>query len=269
MKTPEEMQTEIDRLASLLRETEAKKAAELKEITDQFIQAAKLTAMGELTAGVAHELMQPLNVVKIICQSMLKDIEKDRFDMQDCKNDLPEIVTQMNRMSDIIDHMRVYTRKTTGTAMEPVNINTSIQNVFKILGQQLRNHSIEVTKILQEDLLAIKGNPIRVEQVLVNIINNAAHALEEVNGKKQLKITTAQLSPAEIVIEIKDNGPGIPDALKEKIMQPFFTTKKAGKGTGLGLSVSSKIIEEHKGRIEVHTAEGGGALFRIVLPVAG
>lgn len=241
---------------------------ELKESQVQLIQSEKISALGELAAGIAHELNQPLNVTKIICQSILKDIEKGRFDEESTKEDLPEIVNQMNKMAEIIDHMRVFSRRTVDMCHESVEINSVIENALKFVDQQLRNYNIHLRKNLNADLPLVVGDPIRLEQVFLNLITNAKDAVESCHkegGKIEIRSCKAEGEKA-VVIEVADNGQGVPDKVKEKIFQPFFTTKEVGKGTGLGLSVAYTIIREHKGRISIENKEGQGSVFKVVLP---
>ena len=250
---------------------------ELKETTVQLVQTEKLSAIGELMAGVTHELNQPLNGIKIISQSMLRDIEKDRFEEEDVGDDLNDIVNQVNKMAEIIDHMRIYTRHTEGTLTEVIDVNTLIESPFRLLDQQLRNHNIEVVRELVPDLPKLMGDPIRLEQVFMNLIINARNALESCEREdKRIEVRTYKTDNQgsatgnhAVAVEVKDNGEGVPEALREKIFQPFFTTREPGKGTGLGLSVSSKIIEEHKGRFELESQVGEGTTFRVILPVDG
>ncbi|MFH1293740.1 MAG: response regulator [Pseudomonadota bacterium] len=249
---------------------------ELEETTVQLVQTEKLSAIGELMAGVTHELNQPLNGIKIISQSMLRDIEKNRFEEEDVGNDLNDIVNQVNKMAEIIDHMRIYSRHTEGMPNGMIDVNTVIEGPFKLLDQQLKNHNIEVVRELAPDLPKLMGDPIRLEQVFMNLIINARNALESCGREnKRIEVRTYktdnQGSAAGInavAVEVKDNGEGVPEDLREKIFQPFFTTREPGKGTGLGLSVSSKIIEEHKGRFELESQVGEGTTFRVILPIA-
>jgi len=244
---------------------------QLKESTIQVVQSEKLASIGEMTAGVAHELNQPLNITKIICQSILKDIERDTLDLDDVKEDLPAIVKQMDRMAQIIDHMRIFSRKTEGNMEELLDLNEVIENTFIFLDQQLKANNVSVSKFYAADLPKVKGDSIRLEQVLMNLITNARHAMEKSDKEtKTLEIKTYvnEDQGGEVVVEFKDNGPGITDEVKGKMFESFFTTKKAGKGTGLGLSVVKKIIEEHKGKISVDSTLGEGATFRVVLPTA-
>jgi PAS domain S-box-containing protein len=251
--------------------TERKKAEkELRETTIQLVQSEKLSALGELTAGVAHELNQPLNGIKIISQSLLKDIEKGQFEEEELGQDLRDIVNQVDKMAEIIDHMRIFTRRSEGVPNEVIEVNSIVEGAFKFLGQQLRNHNIEVAEDLGSDLPKIVGDPIRLEQVFLNLISNARNAIEG-GGKEKMRIDIRTYADntnggSSVVIEVKDNGSGVPEHIREKIFQPFFTTNAPGTGTGLGLSVSSKIIEEHQGRIELKSEMGEGTTFRMILP---
>jgi len=249
---------------------ELKKSNEqLRESAVQLVQAEKLSGIGELTASVAHELNQPLNVTKIICQSILKDIEKDRFNQKSAIQDLPEIIAQIKRMAEIIDHMRVFSRRTEGNIEEKTNLNIVVENALTFLKQQLKAHNITLIKNLAPDLPDIKADSIRLEQVFMNLITNARHALE--NSKEEerrIEIKTySNNDMSAVVVEIKDNGPGMPQDVRDKIFESFFTTKEAGKGTGLGLSLANKIIEEHSGKIEVESKLGEGSTFKVILPL--
>ena len=269
MEDLEISQSMLKKWNEMLEEKVEEKTLELKESAAQLIQSEKLSALGELTAGVAHELNQPLNVMKIICQSILRDIKKDRFEKGNVEQDLPEIINQINKMAEIIDHMRIFSRRTEGSTKEKININTILENALKFSGQQIKDHNIELIKELSSDLPEIMGNPLQLEQVFLNLIINARNVLEE--GKKNNKTILIKSFMGDrqksIMVEIKDNGRGIPPEVKNKIFQPFYTTKAPGKGTGLGLSISNKIIEEHIGKIEVESEVGEGTTFRIILPV--
>jgi PAS domain S-box-containing protein len=251
--------------------TERKKAEkELKEATLQLVQSEKLSSLGELTAGVAHELNQPLNGIKIISQSLLKDIERGQFDEGDLEQDLKDVVNQINKMAEIIDHMRIFTRRTDGVPQEKIDLNDIVEGAFMFLGQQLRNNNIEVQEDLGSYLPKVLGDPIRLEQVFLNLVSNARNAVEgDDKEKKIIEIITYADNTnglSSVVIEVKDNGGGVPEHKRKKIFQPFFTTNEPGKGTGLGLSVSNKIIEEHQGRIELDSTVGEGTTFRMILP---
>ncbi len=246
--------------------------AELKDTTVHLIQSEKLSALGELTAGVAHELNQPLNGIKIISQSILRDIERGEHDESELREDLTDVVDQVNKMAEIIDHMRIFTRRSDEMRMEEVDVNGVLQGPFKLMGQQFKNRNIDIVMNLLPDLTKVYGDAIRLEQVFMNLITNARNAVDE-NGRdeKRIELHTyngdGESGGKFIVAEVRDNGTGIPENIRDKIFQPFYTTNEPGKGTGLGLSLSNKIIEEHNGMIEVESEVGAGTVFKVMLPV--
>ncbi len=250
--------------------TERKKVEnDLMDTTCQIIHEEKLSAIGEMTSGITHELRQPLNVLKMTAQSLLMDIAKNRCDLDDARDDLEEIVGQVNKMAEIIDHMRTFTRRTEGEQREAVYINDIIGRALRLTSQQLADNNIELAEYLDSDIPAIEADPVRLEQVLINLINNAKHSVQEgMRSPMKIEIETYLVDAGDFVaVEIRDNGPGIAEETKDRMFKPFFTTKEAGLGTGLGLSISKKIIGEHNGRIEVDSTLEKGATFRVLLPV--
>lgn len=242
----------------------------LKASQAELLQSEKLAALGELSASVAHELNQPLNGIKLICQAILKDIQRDRLDPEELKEDLEDAVRSVDNMAETIDHMRRFTRGSGPTTITRIDINHPIEQSLKLHRQQLSNRSIELELDLAADLPPVTGDPLRLEEVLVNLINNARSALSnKADGLKKLRLaSSAHGDGSQVLIEISDTGEGIAPNITDKIFEPFFTTREPGRGTGLGLSVARKIIQEHHGKIDVQSEPGQGATFRIVLPVA-
>ena len=248
--------------------------AQLRESIAQMMSSEKFTALGEMAGGIAHELNQPLNVTKIICQGILNDIRKDRLSLEELKKDLPEVVFQMNKMAEIIDHMRSFTATRDKVWKKPFEINSVIENAFKFTGAQMMAHGITVKKELASALLILTGDQIKIEQAILNILANARNAVEE-SGKKNILVKTYQIENTNnVCVEISDNGSGIPEDVRDKIFQPFFTTKNAlapdgrpVKGTGLGLSVALKNVKDHGGEIDLASQVGQGTTFKIILPV--
>ncbi len=249
----------------------------LKNSSMLLLQTEKFRALGEMTAGLAHELNQPLHATQIICQSILRDMEKDRYDTGYLGQDIPDIKRQIDRMADIIGHMMVFTEQSERIEKN-VDINLVLENAFKFTEQQLQDLNIELVKELSPQLPLFSGNPIRLEQAFLNIINNAREAVKKSHKeKKTIKIKTYSNSQRESVeVKIIDNGIGIPEDEKGKIFQPFFTTAdsalstgKPSKGVGLGLSTARHIIEDHQGRINVASTVGEGATFTVILSATG
>ncbi len=245
----------------------------LKESTAQLVQSEKLNALGEMIASISHELKQPLNVIKIISQSLEIDIKRNRFKPEELTGNISDIKKQVDKLSEIIEHMRIFTRKSS-TVMEKNCVNRVIEQACKFFSQQLKIYNIELTTDLGSDLPQILLDPIQIEQVIVNLIGNARDALNETernDGRIAIKThktdsSTSLLGRESVVIEITDNAGGIPEHVLKKIFEPFFTTKAPGKGTGLGLSISKKIVENHRGIIAIETKGGEGSNFVITLP---
>jgi signal transduction histidine kinase len=249
---------------------------DLRETQSQLIQTGKLASIGELAAGIAHELNQPLMVIRGNAQLYARMIKnpKDTVDQLPVFFDTVERNTR--RMTQIINHLRSFSRQS-GTEMQSVDINQVINDAFLMIGEQLRLKNIETVKILFENLPPITGDPYQLEQVVLNLLANARDAIEsyetdqnEYRNKKQIKIITRLKTDPKEAVEIlfSDTGCGIQQENKEKIFDPFYTTKAVGKGTGLGLSISYGIVQEHNGHLEIVDTSPGHTTFSIVLPVA-
>ena len=250
--------------------------AQLRESIAQMMSSEKFTALGEMAGGIAHELNQPLNVTKIICQGILNDIRKDRLSLEELKKDLPEVVFQMNKMAEIIEHMRSFTAARDKVWKKPFEVNSVIENAFKFTGAQMMAHGITVKKEFGSALPILTGDQLMIEQAILNILTNARNAVEE-SGKREKNIlvkTYQTLDKNNVCIEISDNGSGVPEDVRDKIFQPFFTTKNAlapdgrpVKGKGLGLSVAQKSVKDCGGEIVLTSEVGVGSTFKIMLPV--
>jgi C4-dicarboxylate-specific signal transduction histidine kinase len=237
----------------------ARSKAELQGAEAQLVQSAKLASLGTLSAGVAHELNQPVAIIRGLCQQL-----KDEPCVSDeAKSDLAIIEGQTGRMMQIIKHLRTFCRAG-NQEMADLDANDSVRNCFILIGAQLKAHNIDVALELYDHPALVRGNANELEQVFLNLISNARDAIE---GRPGARITIRSLVAGDrFVIEFRDNGPGVPRQIAGHIFDPFFTTKEAGKGTGLGLSISHGIIEKHHGTISVWN--DAGAVFTVKLPLA-
>jgi histidine kinase len=240
---------------------------------EQLIQASKMATLGEMSAGVAHELNQPLSVIKTSASYLAKKIERKEQVSPDILRELAdEMDSQVDRASLIINHLRQFGRKTDIRKVS-VQLNDCISGTFTVLGRQLEVHGIKVELDLDEDLPPIKGDRNRLEQVFLNLIMNARDAMDERQERageeveKVLRISS-KTAGDQVVVKVADTGLGMSDAVKEKIFEPFYTTKPVGKGTGLGLSISFGIVRDYDGVIEVQSVEGQGTTFTISFPAA-
>jgi histidine kinase len=244
------------------------------ETEQQLIQASKMATLGEMATGVAHELNQPLSVIKTASRFFIKKIRKKEKIEDDILFTMSEeIDSYVDRATKIIGHMREFGRKSE-TDLEKVDINEVLKRAFEILGQQLKVRGIEVVWDLEESLPPIMADSNRLEQVFINLLINARDAIDEKwqtqphqQSDKRISLKTRS-GKQKIIVEIHDTGMGIPDELLDRIFEPFFTTKKVGQGTGLGLSISYGIIRECKGKVKAVSAEGQGAGFIIKFPIA-
>ncbi len=230
----------------------------------QLIQASKMSALGTMASGIAHELNQPLNVIKVGSEFFIKMIDRgESIDKETSRTMAEEMSRYVDRASEIINHMKDFARVSDGTGAE-ININKPITDVFQVLNQQLILHQIDIELDLAKNLPPILADHNRLEQVFINLITNARDALEArgKTWKKILKVRTFA-EGKHVVAIVSDNGKGIPADIIDKIFEPFLTTKEIGAGTGLGLSISYEIVKDYGGEITVESKEGVGTSFKV------
>jgi histidine kinase len=238
----------------------------------QLIQAGKMATLGEMATGIAHELNQPLSVIKTASGFLRRKAEnRDQIQEDILRTMAEEIDNHVDRASKIIGHMRDFGRKS-DVAKEKVQVNHVLRRAVDFFKQQLKLREIEVVEDLHEDLPPILADPNRLEQVFVNLLINARDAIEKKGEQGDHKEETKRITlktwaeDGMVAIEVTDTGTGIPEAILHRIFEPFFTTKKVGKGTGLGLSISYGIVHDYDGTIRVESKEGEGATFIIRFP---
>ncbi|MFH0957511.1 MAG: ATP-binding protein [Pseudomonadota bacterium] len=250
-------------------------ATEKLEKQAKLIHAGKMATLGEMATGIAHELNQPLYVIRIGIDLLSKklrktgDISTDEF-----LKVAQEINDGVSRATGIINHLREFGRKTDETT-QLLDINEPVKKSASLLRSQLENHKIEFTLELEEDLPSIRGNSNRLEQVFINLIVNARDAIlskRQVDKKHESQVADdrvlvrSSMEDDRITVTIADTGPGIPESLRSKIFEPFFTTKQSGHGTGLGLAISYSIVTDHNGSIEIVESQKPGTVFKIAFP---
>ena len=260
---------------------------ELKATQSQLIQSEKMASLGELTAGIAHEIQNPLNFVNNFSEvsaelldEMIEEFDKGDIDegkliANDVKQNLEKIYHHGSRADSIVKGMLQHSRTSSGKN-ELTDINALCDEYLRLSyhGLRAKNKSFnaDFKADLDKKLPKVKVVPQDFGRVLLNLINNAFFAVNE-RSKTEAKdfkpsvIVKTKLEKGQVIISVADNGFGIPDDVKEKIFQPFFTTKPTGQGTGLGLSLSYDIVKAHGGELKVETVEGEGTGFFIVLPV--
>lgn len=239
----------------------------------QLIQASKMATLGEMATGVAHELNQPLAVIKTASRFLMRKInKKEKIKDEVLLTMAGEIDSYVDRAARIITHMRDFGRKT-DVALEKFQVNQILESAMQILGQQLKVRGIAVEWDLQADVPSIKADPRRLEQVFINLLINARDAIDEKwqspqPDTEQRKISIKTRSGHNtVIVEICDTGCGIPKQVANRIFEPFFTTKKVGHGTGLGLSISYGIIQECNGSIQAVSHPESGTCFIMKFPI--
>jgi len=240
--------------------------AKLKATQARLVEASKMRALGELVAGVAHELNNPLMASQTILHVMMRRVPEDWPE-----RDRLELIRKCNdRIGKIVDHLREFSRQTKPEFKE-IDINQTLENALIITGQQLLNHGISLVKKLSADLPKVLGDSNQLEQVFLNLLANARDAMGEKGGEKKELTIASRLSQDDkgpsVQVSIRDTGVGISPENLEKVFEPFFSTKPVGKGTGLGLSLCFGIAESHGGKIEIKSREGEGTEVILTLPV--
>jgi histidine kinase len=245
------------------------------EAEQQLIQASKMATLGEMATGIAHELNQPLSVIKTASSFCLKKLLQGQPLKDEVLQTLVEKVdTNADRATKIIHHMRQFARKAE-TVLSQVHLHTVLESAFDIFSQQLKVRGIEVVWKTASDLPKIMADPGRLEQVFINLLINARDAITakappppgEFVTERIFITTRLEADRGRVVCEICDTGVGLPEGMAERLFEPFFTTKEPGKGTGLGLSISYGIVKECGGTIWARPDEVGGACFVLEFPI--
>jgi two-component system, NtrC family, sensor kinase len=244
----------------------AKADQEKQMMNKQVVETGRLAAIGELAAGIAHEINNPVAIMVEEAgwiEDLLEDGTDQEGNLEEFKRALKQIQNQGRRCKEITHKLLSFARKT-DSRVQTVQINELIEEVVNLSSQRARYANVEIHTNLKRDLPETQVSITEMQQVLMNIINNALDAMEKKGGR--LDILT-DLGKDRIIISIRDSGPGIPAANLGQIFVPFFTTKPVGKGTGLGLAICYGIIKKMGGEIEVDSAVGKGTTFRILLPL--
>ena len=247
---------------------------ERKETQAQLIQASKLATLGEMASGIAHEINQPLSVIGMAAEFSLLSMEEGEFDTELVRKKLQTIAGQKERMAEIINHMRLFSRQDEAD-LESFDPLVSVAHALGLIAKQLKAAGIELEDDLPAACRAVSGRLLRLEQVVLNLLTNARDA---VHGKSAgsgagAYVPKVRVSVVDdkrrktVLISVSDNGGGIPEDALERVFDPFFTTKTDGQGTGLGLSISYSIVDAMGGRLEAKNTDGG-AMFQITLPVS-
>jgi PAS domain S-box-containing protein len=239
-----------------------RKTTEMQAMQETLVQSGKMSALGELAAGIAHELNQPLQGIRGYAQE-LQSLKTQLPNEADAS--LKEIVSNVDKMASIIGYLRAWVRKSTEN-YELTDLHAAIEEALKMLARQFASRGISVVRNFDPNLPKVYANPLQLEQVFINLATNARDAIEAAGkGKGTISIST-RAAGNTVEISFRDDGSGMSERTKTKAFNPFFSTKEVGKGMGLGLSISYGILTKLQGSIVVESELGKGAAFLVRIP---
>ena len=237
------------------------RTAELRTAQEGLVQSAKLAALGQMSAALAHEINQPLTTQRMQLATLRLLLDHGRID--DARQALQPLEQMLARMAALTGHLKTFARKSPAGLREPLDLAQVVDQALQLLAPRLRDEQVEVALQLVRPA-PLRGDAIRLEQVLINLLHNA---LDAMRGKPLRRLAIGlQRQPGGWLLQVDDSGGGVAPAHLSHVFDPFFTTKPVGEGLGLGLAVSLAIIHEHGGTLQVHN-HGQGARFAIALPV--
>lgn len=236
---------------------------------ERLQQAQKLAALGELSAGLAHEINNPLAMIRQeaeLLQHLLPTHVLQRLaEGEEVRDSLSEIIRQVDRCKSITHNLLNYARRNE-PVLQAVDVNMVVDDMARLVEQEAAKREIALVRDFQQDLPAVPTDAPQLRQVMLNLLNNA---IQSIAGKGSVTVTTRHIGSDAVEIRVRDTGCGIAPEYLARVFDPFFTTKTPGQGTGLGLSISQKIVNRLGGTISVRSAPGQGSTFIVTLPLAG
>ena len=250
----------------------AETLADLQLNRQMLIQKGRLEALGELLAGLAHEINQPLSVISLALGNLEANLMEGNMTDEYFKNKVASVMKNIDKIKDLIDHVRIFSRDQNEMKFEQIDINQTIRDALSMVNEQLNHHNVSVKLELDDGIGLCVGNPSRLEQVFLNLLNNARDALDEKeaagqpNGFEKRIHITSKKSGKKVTVTFFDSGTGIRPEHIDRIFDPFFTTKGSGHGTGLGLPIVYGIIRDMRGEITARSVAGEFTEIMITLP---
>jgi signal transduction histidine kinase len=260
---PESQENEIRTLSRSIHgliEDAGQTHLELERSREHLLQAEKMAMVGKLAAGVAHSIRNPLTSVKMRLFSLGRSLELNENQKEDF-----QVITEEIRHTDTIVQNFLEFSRPPKLKMQPVSPSAVVDQTLQLLKHRLRSYDVDVQLNRKQPLPEIEGDPEQLKEVFVNLIENACEAMEPGGSIVIKEEKIPQPLSHKVLIRVSDNGPGIPDSIQKKLFEPFFTTKE--EGTGLGLSIAARIVQEHRGQLDVTSKEGQGTTFIITLPL--
>lgn len=237
------------------------------EARERVVRAERMASLGSMAAGIAHEINQPLNSIKVNADSLIY-LERLAacLDRREIMENIQDISRQAARIDEIIRHIRSFIQFDTPGMKQPCDLNAAVESALSLVGIQLASHDIRLVLQLQPQLPRIEAQMIHLEEIAINLIVNAMQALDSVTaGGKQIVCRTFAEGTA-VVLEVADNGPGIDESIRDKIFEPFSSARKDGEAMGLGLFIVRSIVDSHNGRIGFRRSENAETVFRVDFP---
>jgi len=254
----------VKNFRDITEEEETKRERQL--LREQQERMQRLSSLSTLSAGIVHEIAQPLNAIKLSADGMLYLYNRGLFKLEESIDALKDIAGQAERINILISQMRSFANADRQNETTPCNLNDAVRSIINILGQRLSNHGIATRIEVDENLPEVVGTASGHEELVLNLLTNAMSALDSVDKREKEIVIRTFSQKDKAVIEIADNATGICDDIKDRIFEPLFTTKKIGEGMGLGLSIAQSIVERFKGNIDAQNNVNGGATFTVQLP---
>lgn len=250
----------------LLEATEGRARAEEREsrLREDLAHVARVATAGELATSLAHEVNQPLAAIVTNAQAGRRYLAHEVLDRVELDAILRDIAQQGQRAADVISRLREFLRKHP-TERRPIDANHIVRDTLPLVRRELEDHQVELVLELMDAPPLVTADPVQIQQVVVNLINNACEAMSTISGQRRVEIRTTSQS-GRVALEVRDTGPGIAANVAGQVFQPFVTTKASGMG--LGLAICRSIVEAHGGSLSFAPAEGGGAVFRVDLPAS-
>jgi len=231
-------------------------------------KTSRLASIGVMAAGITHEINQPLNAIRVTSDSMvLWDKRNEGIIPLPLVDQLKLISSGARRIDEIIQHMRSFWVTPDREVRETFSLDSTVQEALSLIDRQLHTHMIESVVELNSRNFTMVGNRIHLEQIVINLVTNALQALDSQSTKGKQIWVTSHRDDGMAVLEVADNGPGLPDVATESLFDPFYSTKRHKAGTGLGLAIVQRYVEAQKGVISARNRDGGGAIFTITFPV--
>ena len=277
LKNRELKETNERLLADMKKRKKTEKALFAKQV--ELAHAGRLAALGEMASGMAHEIHQPLTVIQLAAENL--QFQFSRLKQKSLESEsVQDILAQVKRAERIINHVRAFSRSDFG-GMQCIDPSMPVHNALSFFREQFRAKNIELKEEI-EDMPEIKTDPQKLEQIVVNFLSNAGYAVmeqvQQESGDAPRLVTVRLFRGPEagqindgkkLILEIQDNGIGMIKEIRERCLEPFYTTKEVGEGTGLGLSIAHGIARELRMKLEIESRPGKGSVFRLLIPLNG